>query len=310
MRLLAPRSQNAVLCLVLAALLSPAVALARGGKHPEKSAPAAAVFRGTRAFCDAFEQIASPRLARCTEADREAPGVAAALDGRKRAHHQCLEVLNSALDAKRLKIDAAAADRCAIAHRAYAQDPKRPRDKLLYMRTVCDAAFIGLRGPGEACESPLECAEGLACVGLEGAPPGTCQQPLKLGRACVLDAINASGVAVLLADLRPVCGSGSHCASSSLDSRCAKDLGEKAKCSGQDAFECGVGLRCAGGACVLSTLGESGAACAREGDCAAGFSCAKNLCTLAAAAGAACKSDDECRGACAGGKCISRCGSG
>ncbi len=260
---------------------------------------------GTRAFCEAFEAPDAPKFASCTAKDAGDPQVATAFEGAARLQHQCLELLNSALAAKHVKMDPVGARRCAAARQAFLQDPRRPPARRAAMGAACAAAFTGLQKTGERCESALDCAAGLACAGQGGGPPGTCAEPAKPGADCSGDAVNGSAVATLFGGLRAVCAAGAHCNGTA----CAADLGAKAKCSGTDADACGPGRRCLVGACAADLLGIKGDACSRPADCAAGFLCKNEACAPAATAGAKCSADDDCAGACRNGRCATRCGS-
>ena len=263
-------------------LAAPPATFARS-KHdvvfPRRDVPAPVTVRW---FCESFEGAGETPLAACNAAAHDAK-IAATLTDIDHAKHQCMELLSGPLAAKRLRFDAERARACVTARRAFVDDPGRPEARRAAMAAACDKATVGRRLNGEACGSALECVAGLACItgGRDGN--GICAEPLKAGASCSTDQVNASAFAATIGATRSVCGRGSHCATASLDSRCAKDLPAGAACGGLDLGECGPGFRCSDHACKLEDHAN---------------------------AGAACKQDSDCRGVCDKGTCAARCGSG
>ena len=284
-----------------------ALAVAFAAVSAPLAARTAAPTTGTRAFCEAFEQPADPRLHGCTGNDADDPAAAAAVAAATRAQHQCLELLNAAVEAKHLRMDQAGARRCAQARQAFLADPRQDAGKRSAADKACEATFIGLQKQGQACESPWECVQGLVCAGTDGGAPGTCRPPLARGVACSADVVNASAVAAAFAALRGVCGPGSHCAGTS----CAADVRVGAACDAvHDPDICGNGFTCIRGVCAPKRLGGDGDACVASVDCAAGFRCELKTyaCVAAAPNGATCAKDDDCAGACRKNRCAPRCG--
>jgi hypothetical protein len=216
---------------------------------------------GTRAFCEAFEGAGCKQLA-----------------------HQCLELVNSGLASKHVKMDHAAAVKCVAARQAFVRDPRRGVAARAAMVAACTATLRGMQQKDQPCESALECAGDLVCAGKDGGPPGKCVAPLAAGSNCSADPVNASAVGVLFATVKTVCGAGSHCAGTT----CAAD--SKTDCRNDDAAACGPGHRCVQSRCVEDRLGMAGDACNTSADCVGGAACAANKCASPAKAGG----DDLC----------------
>lgn len=151
-------------------------------------------------LCRNFEtELSSGRFKGCKD---KALGV-------ENAYHQCLEVLNSGLGQKRLSFSGVDAQKCVSAAQAYAHKPAK--DSRAAMLASCSAAVRGNRGKDEACESPLDCAGGLACLGVKGASPGKCGKPLGEGESCDTDFLGGSAYVAVLQESRPACGPGLTC---------------------------------------------------------------------------------------------------
>jgi hypothetical protein len=135
---------------------------------------------------------------------------------------------------------------------------------------------------------------------------GRCAKPRPTGAAChtAVDALASYAGQEDLELRHPQCAG--YCAVR----RCAdaKPLGAACK----TAAQCGPDARCAAGVCVAGTTAPAGAACT-GGGCEPGTRCIADRCVAPQAKGAACRIDQECRGACvreAGadvGTCGTRC---
>jgi len=156
---------------------------------------------------------------------------------------------------------------------------------------LCDAAFVGQSGPGEACVTGLACAEGECVVG--ASCPGSCVAVAE-GGACRRARECASGLACVggvcapprvlgeRCERRTDCASGLVCAG-----RCVAPPGLGEPCSrGVGGDLCAADRTCIDGACAAaSALGE---ACDDSTPCAPGGRCIEGVCVPTAVAGEPC----------------------
>jgi hypothetical protein len=160
---------------------------------------------------------------------------------------------------------------------------------------ACQGLITGTRGRGQSCRSGLECRAGLFCKGAGPTDLGACAAPLEPGGLC------DTSVDPLVAFTRQT--PRQQCAGLCERHRCAtaRGVGEACRVDAQ----CGDG-RCARDRCVAEPVGRAGAPCV-PGGCESGLRCIDGTCATPASAGAACRSDQQCRGACRDGHCRSGC---
>jgi hypothetical protein len=125
--------------------------------------------------------------------------------------------------------------------------------------------------------------------------------------------IESIGVTLDLGD-HTGCVAGAYCSAHKCVARVKRD----GACAADE--ECDVGLACHRKKCGASSVSDSGGPCATTHDCKPGLYCnaappSDGTCAPRRAAGAACTSDDACKGLCikkdgGTGACLSFCGSG
>ncbi len=155
-----------------------------------------------------------------------------------KAYHQCLEVVNSGVGQKRLQFFGPAAEKCIAAQKSYTQKPGK--DSRNAMRDICATAVKGSKAKGETCESPLDCLDGLACLGVKGASAGKCATPLAEGEACDTDLLGASSYIGLLQEAHAICAPGLFC---------SETLGKPRVCTAESKSDDPAFHQSAGAAC-------------------------------------------------------------
>lgn len=121
---------------------------------------------------------------------------------------QCLDALMAGVADKRIRFDRTEARRCHAAHVAYIKAPTEAGFNVA--RQACGKAVVGQRATGAACDSAMDCREGLVCVGV-GEIHRRCQPPIKRGAPCDEDILNATTLAALLTKGRGICGENAAC---------------------------------------------------------------------------------------------------
>lgn len=230
-------------------------------------------------LCDALYEIPEARKAACCKSGRAT--VLTPL---------CATTLSAALRSKGVSLDPGAVDRCVAAQtKAHdgcswvgpTTDPLPPECRLL---------LKGLRKTGEVCRSSLECGDGQHCLGVGPMDPGRCGPPRPDGQAC-RESVDPLAVYSLEYDEDSHHG---ECAGYCGHRKCEPAAPLHAKCS--LAHQCAAGLYCNGEQCVKGDLPKVGDRCLEE--CAFGARCVSGKCREPGADGAACTSDDDCRGGC------------
>jgi hypothetical protein len=186
---------------------------------------------------------------------------------------------------------------------------------------ACEGAYQGTGALGAPCEIPDECSEGLACFGYvsptekSAAVDGRCAAPAALSQPCGGGADDA-GVRVTIGAFfghHPDCAPGARC-----EGTCAPRFAEGHTCGNDDG--CIEGTRCILGSCSKGELVQPGGSCQVGSDCVSPLDCTTapgadaGTCGHLLSAGAACTTNRECMGVCAGtdggGKqCVAYCGS-
>lgn len=151
-------------------------------------------------LCDNFER---------GFANAKFPGCKATGKSSDNAYHQCLEVANSGVGQKRLKFSAPQAKNCIAKQKLFVKDPTKESRKALL--DACAESLKGTKAKGDACESPLDCVDGLACIGVKGGSPGKCVTPLPEGEGCDTELLGASVFIGILQEAHPVCAAGLYC---------------------------------------------------------------------------------------------------
>lgn len=250
-----------------------------------------------KSLCDGFETAAAKKA--CS---------AKLTAESERARQQCLELLNASTSDKRARLDKMGVDHCLKARLAFVADPARGRALADQMRQACDQAVIGLQGDGKKCDSPFDCAPGLACLGKTGGPPGLCTKPLAKGAPCNAESLNGSALQALITAVRQPCAHGLRCATTHQGFTCLAEVKEGAACSGASGESaCASGLKCLSGKCVPDQRAASGDPCGTDFDCREGDRCEQNRCLKGRGAGEKCSLDRECQGDCVQGKCAGSC---
>lgn len=200
----------------------------------------------------------------------------------------CVRHLSEALRRGTVTLDAAAIDRCAAdTERELAGcgwvTPLAPKPA-----PSCAGLLRGTLAQGGACDSSLECADGLYCRGLALDSPGQCSAPAAARAPCETPADNLAAFTAAGDDPR-------HRA---CDGRCAMGLclpfaedGEP--CPARSA--CRPGLNCLDGRCADRPLPALGEPCAGGSGCESGF-CQDGVCGAFKERGAPCRQPFECRG--------------
>lgn len=213
--------------LTLALVAAPAFAKPKAPVKDTKDVPGTVKW-----FCAQYETaFANARLAACSATDRKASQAKAFATEASHEQQQCLEVINSALGQKRQRFHSDLAKRCIAAHVVFAKDPTGAHRAAA--TEACREVVHGLKATGESCESPLDCGDGLSCIGPKGAPPGTCVAPLAEGENCDNDVLGASSFVSFMQRGRNLCAAGLHCSQELNAARaCVKDKPEGAKTDG------------------------------------------------------------------------------
>jgi hypothetical protein len=187
--------------------------LAKGKPTPKSAKVDTKDIPGTvKWFCAQYENaFTDARLKSCSAKERQAQPALWFVTTAAHNQQQCLEIINSALGQKRQQFRQAEAKICITAQQAFARAPDAAHR--LAAKLACSSVVAGLRATGESCESPLDCAAGLSCVGPKGAPPGSCVPPLAEGENCDTDVFGASSFMTFMQGERRLCAAGLHCAS-------------------------------------------------------------------------------------------------
>ena len=154
--------------------------------------------------------------------------------------------------------------------------------------SACAIPSTGTLADGAACESDAQCTSGRCFVPASGGPApsacGTCAQTAAVGESC-------SGKG---------CGAGAACADVNGTSACEPRTqgAAGAACNGLDKA-CAEGLLCSAATLTCSAPAAAGEKCAAPSDCAWPLTCPPSTaggstCTNLGQSGAPCNSDDEC----------------
>lgn len=170
----------------------------------------------------------------------------------------------------------------------------------------CAGIIHGMLVSGAICRSTLECAGGLRCFGVGPTATGVCGKPKRDGSPCgkVEDPL------LLYARQESVEAERGECTGFCDRGRCRVASDPGAACTRNEP--CGVGKRCAGGACVEGATAREGEKCMGS-VCTPGLRCLGGVCAKPKGPGQFCQADVECLGACvrpggsAPGSCGKRC---
>lgn len=206
---------------------------------------------------------------------------------------ECVPRLDRSLTNGRAEIDQAAAVRCIDKRLAFRRSGRTDIGGTEWEH-ACDDVIVGRAGPGTTCREDWECTTGFTCAIGRGAQVGKCTTPAVLNGPCRAPDLH-------LAPSR-VCVSGAYCGADT----CRRRDQEGDGCG---PYSCAEGTFCSTGTHKCTkTLGTAGATCLRHDDCAIGFWCDVKKCAPQKPTGARCLDSIECRGDCARGSCVGRCG--
>lgn len=252
----------------------------------------------------------------------------------------CASVLQSFGATGRIAIDEAKATSCI--NGASAVGESTPCGAIFDIRRSnwgkdCSTSVVGLQSQGQLCTHRMDCAPGLACMGMRGPTGeelnGTCEPLPSDGEPCALEQMDpymvhenlfwAFEVDNLFGD-RPSCKEDSFCY---VQCKYRRSVGGYCV----DDSWCAEPLRCFDGKCTENpTFGEIGAPCSDNTGCKTGLFCPRqdypvaHVCTAPLPDSEPCIGDTleglaeplQCRGACVilegeeVGKCASVCSSG
>ncbi len=268
----------------------------------------------TRAFCDAGYSADLDRMrAKCSATD-----FAIIQGGARAAANLCVRDFDGMLERGHVVFDQARADACVQMLRENTADRASETDTF-FAHAPCDLVLAGRQGPGEGCLYPVECKEGLTCVGYRVGVEGTCKATAKTKEACSPQVFGATFNAEAASLHHPPCRPADWC-----DGKvCSPRIAAGKSCTAAES--CALGLSCVMGRCARR--GQPGEACQKPADCAFHLRCdlagdggGSGKCADRKAEGEDCANPDECKGSCslpaakggapAVGKCVSVCGSG
>lgn len=242
---------------LVALLLAPGLGHAAGASRQRTPAPAPglrtrAAF-DVRTLCDALHGIPAERRAACCGA------AAASLTD------VCADALAASVARGAVRLEAV--DRCAADTRRALTGCDWITPLMPALPDSCRNAIHGERHAGAACQSSLECVDGLACRGLGLGQPGVCVPPGAAGSRCAIPADTLAAFTRATDDDRhPVC-----------DAACVKGV-----CVARGAVNAPQPPPTLGAACALTS-------------CDAGAFCQNGRCVAARAAGEVCGTAAECR---------------
>ena len=269
----------------------------------------------TRAFCDAAYSADQDRMrAKCSIAD-----FAVIQGGARAAANLCVRDFDGMLERGHVVFDQARADACVQMLRANTADRASETDTF-FAHAPCDEVLTGRQGVGQACLLPVECKEGLTCVGYRVGIEGTCKATAKTKEACSPQVFGATFNLEATSLHHPPCRPADWCDGTV----CSPRIAAGKACTAAES--CAAGLSCVMGKCARR--GQPGEACQKPADCMFQLRCesagdggvGSGKCANRKAEGEDCTNPDECKGSCstpAGkggaapvGKCVSVCGSG
>jgi hypothetical protein len=256
---------------------APAGAAQRTADPTRRAGPSPAqAERLARRLCDALHALPAQRRQACCG------GVATSLAA------VCTSEMAAAIRRGALSIDASNIDRCASESEKQLTGCSWVTPLLPSPPAACTGLVTGKLGAGAACQSSLECENGLYCRGVSAGRSGVCRPPAPPHAVCEFPADNIASYARAVDDPRhascegrcekgqclPFASAGSACVSSAL---------------------CQPGLHCVGGKCAATPLPGVGDSCAATNVCDAGAYCDGGRCAALKDAGAACALPFECR---------------
>ena len=229
-------------------------------------------------LCGALHRLSAVRRAACCHGQ---PGTE--LSG------ECAKIVSGALRNGGLTLDAAAVDKCVAAREKSFEGCSWVGGFREPLPAECRGLFAGKVAPGAVCRSSLECRGGLHCDGVGPLDPGRCQPQRADGESCGA-AVDSLVVFTMQHDAEGHAECTGYCGRR----RCEPRASLGAACLAER--QCAPGLHCDGKVCAAGALPAAGDKCL--GGCAAGSRCVAGVCKPHKADGAACTSDNECRGGC------------
>jgi hypothetical protein len=180
---------------------------------------------------------------------------------------------------------------------------------------ACKNVYKGTVAAGGACAGDQECQDGLTCVGWTSSSDGACKTPPAIGEPCGEGPAEA-GTLQLTTNFNfgthPACAPGAYCSIS----KCVAQVADGQSCLADTKNQCASG-HCFEGKCGSTMPSAQGGPCTSKTDCNSGLYCDKPSATAAGTcqaqktAGATCTNQqNECKGNCTAGKCVTFCGSG
>lgn len=239
------------------------------------------------ALCRALHETPARRRATCCGHPAPVPGRHAA---------ECTRLLSIATADGAIRLDAGAAAACiATLEGAGGVSACETQGRFAPGPAPdgpCAEVAIGLRRPGAACRSDLECEGSMQCRGAGPTTLGTCAGANQVGMGC------DEAVDTLVAQTGLPGSEVRHpeCDGLCVERRCTflTPLGGPCRAN----LACGPGRACVDGLCADAPAGlKAGEPCPGLG-CAAGLRCVHGACRAPAPTGALCTHDDDCAGAC------------
>ena len=200
----------------------------------------------------------------------------------------CTQELTAAIRRGAVTLEAAKIDRCAAETERQLEgcswvsplQPKRP--------AACAGLIGGRLQAGGACQSSLECSDGLFCKGLSPIRAGVCRPPAEPQNRCEAPADNLAAFVRSKDDPRHP-----ECKGRCVKGQCLAVLPEGGACL--SSASCVAGLNCIGGRCQALSLPRVGEPCVGKTGCDAGAYCDAGKCAAVKGAGEACAMPFECR---------------
>jgi hypothetical protein len=267
----------------------------------------------TRAFCDGAYSADDDRLrTKCAIAD-----LAASQALGRAAANLCVRDLDVVLERGHVTFEQGHADACIQMLRMNTA-PLASETDTLFSHAPCDKVLTGHQDAGQPCLFPVECKEGLTCLGYRVAVEGTCKPSGKTKEVCSPQVFGATWNAQAGSLHHSPCGPTDWCDGH----QCTPRVGPGKPCTSPDS--CATGQSCVLGKCAAR--GQPSAPCQKPADCIYGLWCeaaadgGTGNCANRKAEGESCLSNDECKGSCSQpaakpskptpGTCVSVCGSG
>jgi hypothetical protein len=247
-------------------------------------------------FCDALHRTPATKRQACCSAQ------AAAASSSGDIAQLCTKTLSAALALKTVDVGPSSIDACAAAIDKTFDGCDWVGPLPPAIPAECQGVIQGKLAPGAKCRSTLECANGQACHGVGPTNVGRCGPAGADGQPC------GGSADVLVSYARQDAAELAHpeCTGLCLRGRCSSHVKTGDACASSE--QCEGGAQCRNGKCKIAPA-KAGERCSATAACDKGFACQPSgRCGPERKdAGAACKTDLECRGGCVKGKCAMKC---